>query len=296
MFNRTRCTSQTLYFPDCPLRVTNALSRAATAAQIAVLSQPTPLPSQSTGCTTSRRLQRCLRRRGHNVAVQAPELPAAHFIRINTGARADLMWWHTFLQDWNGTSFFPATTTSVEVISDASGSWGCGAFVSNLGWFQLQWPDSWQTTNIAAKELVPIVIAAALWGHHWSGAGVCFRSDNMAVVSILSTRTSRHQLLMHLLHCLTFYAAYFRFTMKATHIPGTLNTAADAISRNNIPLFLSLVPHTQQFAIPQPLVDLLVTRRPDWGSQAWTHLFVNSLSRDLPQQPVQSTAPAGANI
>ena len=104
------------------------------------------------------------------------------------------------------------------------------------------------------------------------------------------------QLLMHLLRCLTFYSAYFRFTMKATHIPGTLNTAADAISHNNIPLFLSLVRHTQQFAIPQPLVDLLVTRRPDWGSQAWTHLFVNSLSRDLPQQPVQSTAPAGADI
>lgn len=182
------------------------------------------------------------------------------------------------------------------MISDASGSFGCGAFVNNLGWFQLQWPDSWQSTNIAAKELVPVVIAAALWGHRWSGAGVCFRSDNMAVVSILSTSTSRDQLLMHLLRCLTFYSAYFRFTIKATHIPGTLNTAADAISRNNIPLFLSLVPHTQQFAIPQPLVDLLVTHRPDWGSQAWTHLFVNSLSRELPQQPVQSTAPAGADI
>ena len=115
VFNRTRCTSQTLYFPDCPLRVTNALSQAASIySGTDRRPQPAdPLPSQSTGCTTSRRLQRCLRRRGHNVAVQAPELPAAHFIRINTGARADLMWWHTFLQDWNGTSFFPATTTSM---------------------------------------------------------------------------------------------------------------------------------------------------------------------------------------
>lgn len=216
-----------------------------------------------------------------------------HFIRINTGARADLMWWHIFLQDWNGTSFFPTTTTTVEVISDASGSFSCGAFTTNLGWFQLRWPDSWQPVNIAAKELVPIVIATALWGHHWTGTGVCFRSDNMAVVSILNTRTSHDRLLMHLVCCLTFYAAYFRFHVQAAHIPGVLNTAADAISQNNIPLFLSLVPHTQQVPIPQTLVDLLVTHRPNWGSQAWTRLLANSLNRALPHQPGQSTAPDG---
>ena len=79
VFNRTRSTFQTLYFPDCPLRVTNALSRAASIySGTDNRPQPAdPLPSQSTGCTTSRRLHRCLRRRGHNVAVQAPELPAA---------------------------------------------------------------------------------------------------------------------------------------------------------------------------------------------------------------------------
>ena len=89
------------------------------------------------------------------------------------------MWWRVFLQEWNGTSFFPALTTSVEVISDASGSFGCGAFVNKLGWFQLQWPDSWQPINIAAKELVPVVIAAAVWGHCWTRKGVCFRCDNI---------------------------------------------------------------------------------------------------------------------
>lgn len=30
-----------------------------------------------------------------------------HYLRLNAGARADLIWWQTFLQDWNGTSFIP---------------------------------------------------------------------------------------------------------------------------------------------------------------------------------------------
>ena len=152
-------------------------------------------------------------------------------------------------------SFFPVTTTSVEVVSDASGTFGCGAFSPNLGWFQLRWPESWHSVNIAAKELVPIVIASALWGHHWTHTGVCFKSDNMAVVALLKTRTSPDQLLMHLLRCLTFYAAYYKFEVRAAHVPGVLNTAADAISRNNISLFLSLVPQSQQISIPDIIVS-----------------------------------------
>ena len=67
------------------------------------------------------------------------------FLRLNAGAKADLMWGQTFLQDWNGTSFFPATNTTIEVFSDASGTFGCGAFAHPQGWFQLQWPVDWQS-------------------------------------------------------------------------------------------------------------------------------------------------------
>ena len=165
-------------------------------------------------------------------------------------------------------------------MSDASGSFGCGAFSSAYGWFQLKWPECWNSIGIAAKELVPVVIAAALWGHRWRRTSVCFVSDNMAVVNILRSRTSKDCILVHLMRCLVFYAAYFGFQFIAKHIPGVLNTAADAISRNNIPLFLSLCPQVPQVAIPQPVQDLLVGRRPDWGSKDWTRLFKISLARE----------------
>ena len=53
----------------------------------------------------------------------------------------------------------------VEVISDASRAFGCGAFSRGLGWFQVYWPQDWENTTISAKELVPVMIAAALLGH-----------------------------------------------------------------------------------------------------------------------------------
>ena len=219
-----------------------------------------------------------------------------HSIRLNAGARADLLWWETFLQGWNGTSFFPTPTPSTEVISDASGSFGCGAFSLSHGWFQLEWPSNWHPISIAAKEMVPIVIAAALWGRHWKQSCICFRSDNQAVVDILRSRTSKDQLLMHLLRCLVFYAAFYGFQFTAEHVPGVLNLAADAISRNNIPLFLSLTPQVPpRAAVPLSVRELLVSRRPNWGSRDWTVLFAHSLTRESPQPQEQSTNQAGVS-
>lgn len=78
--------------------------------------------------------------------------PPQEPIRLSAGARADLMWWKTFLQGWNGRSFFPASTVSSEVTSDASGSYGCGAFSSEHTWFQLKWPDSWLPVQLQPKS------------------------------------------------------------------------------------------------------------------------------------------------
>jgi hypothetical protein len=116
-----------------------------------------------------------------------------------------------FLQHWNGRQFFPRTSPTVKVTSDASGSFGCGAFSDELSWFQLEWPSTWKAIHIAAKELVPIVVAAAVWGPRWHGGCVCFCTDNMAVVEVLRSRTASDATLMHLLRCLVFYAAVYHF-------------------------------------------------------------------------------------
>ena len=90
-----------------------------------------------------------------------------------------------FLQVWSGMSFFPPSCPSHHTYSDASGSYGCGAFEVSSGWFKLRWPNHCVMSSITLKEFVPIVIAAAIWGSHWQGCHVCFHSNNMAVVLVL---------------------------------------------------------------------------------------------------------------
>ena len=205
-----------------------------------------------------------------------------HYVRLNAGARADLAWWRCFLQSWNGSSFFPPPIPSVDVYSDASGNFGYGAVVAGLGWVQGQWPQNWATIEISAKELVPVVMAAAIWGRYWSGRHVCFHSDNMAVVAVLKSRTAKTPHLMHLLRCFLFFCAYYAFHFSVEHVPGSMNQAADALSRGNMPLFSSLAPQTPQYPVPSPLSDLLVVTPPDWGSPDWTRLFTSCLAEVLP--------------
>ena len=51
-------------------------------------------------------------------------------------------------------------------------------------WFQVGWGQSqeWAETSIAAKELLPIVVAMAVWGLVWTGSTVVCHCDNQAEV------------------------------------------------------------------------------------------------------------------
>ena len=64
--------------------------------------------------------------------------------------------------------------------------WGCGAIWEGR-WFQVVWSD-WPDlagASIAVKELLPIIGAAAIWGHMWRGKLVLCHCDNQGVVSVI---------------------------------------------------------------------------------------------------------------
>ena len=79
------------------------------------------------------------------------------FARLNREFRSDLMWWHTFVQAWNGLSIlrhpYPVSLPGNSILTDASGTWGCGAILHHR-WFQWQWSSEWTDEGIMAKELV----------------------------------------------------------------------------------------------------------------------------------------------
>ena len=96
--------------------------------------------------------------------------------------------------------------------------------------------------------------------------------DNMAVVEVVNSGYSKDGVMAHLLRVLFFAKAHWEVEMRAVHIPGRLNTMADALSRNNMKMFFSQASEaarTPTEVSPQ-LVDLLVTAQPDWTSPAWS--------------------------
>lgn len=168
-----------------------------------------------------------------------------HHIRLRAGFHSDLQWWAVFLRKWNGICMMVAlgrNTPEATVTSDASGSWGCGAFSDSGQWFQCEWQGAWSDVHITAKELLPIVIACALWGKEWQGKTVKCYSDNAAVVSIIRSGRSKHDLSMHLMRSLSLFTAKYEVVLMEEYLPGRLNEAADAISRGNLPLFFRQVP------------------------------------------------------
>ena len=200
-----------------------------------------------------------------------------YFVRLNQSARSDLEWWFQFAKQWNGRAMIYRRQKELSqgtLVSDASGSWGCGAYFQDK-WFQLEWAGNLKNAHISTKELVPIAIAAAIWGPEWSTQIIEVKCDNAAVVAVLNSGNSRDPELMHLLRCLSFLMAKFHFTVHASHVAGSKNVLADALSRNNLDKFLLLHPQANRFPtpIPQELVDLLIVTRPDWTSSLWTRLW-----------------------
>ena len=91
-----------------------------------------------------------------------------HMIRLNAAFRANTEWWWCFASSWNGVSVFSQGSDEVpnlEFCSDASGSWGGGA-VWDSQWFQIEWArfPEFMNMTIAAKELLPVVVAVVVWG------------------------------------------------------------------------------------------------------------------------------------
>jgi hypothetical protein len=111
-------------------------------------------------------------------------------------------------------------------------------------------------------------------GPAMAGSDRC-RSDNAAVVAIVNSGRSKEARIMHLMRSLFFFTARYSIVLRAEHLPGVYNEAADALSRDNLPVFLQQVPSAQRSPtrVPQELLDTLVLNQPDWTSTNWRSLF-----------------------
>ena len=84
------------------------------------------------------------------------------WVRLGDSTRSDLAWWLTFMEGWNGVYLMP----SVHPVP--------GPLVTDVRLMGLQsiLGNKWHGMDIAAKELLPIVLALVVWGKRWAGKRV----------------------------------------------------------------------------------------------------------------------------
>ena len=208
-----------------------------------------------------------------------------HPIRLNRAFRSDLVWWRLFASEWNGIAFLSPTPhlPAKVMASDASGLWGCGAWHGNH-WFQLKWNHIFKDSPIAVKELLPIVLACAVWGRSWTGHRVVVHCNNQVVVAALRSHTSKNSHCLHMLRVLAFLEARYQFRLLPQYINTKNNFLADALSRDNLALFLSKVPQASStpVALPSTLIELLLDPTLDWTSPHWQVQFRDILRKAWP--------------
>ena len=77
-----------------------------------------------------------------------------HFVQLNGAMRADILWWHVFVEQWNGIALLWALpggpVPDLKVLSDASGRWGCGAHWLPR-WLIMEWTPILQDASIQVK-------------------------------------------------------------------------------------------------------------------------------------------------
>ena len=168
------------------------------------------------------------------IATSVPSLFSQ--VALNDACFKELEMWKIFLSNWNGISFFyddhVTKPADIELYTDAAPSLGYGG-VYGKHWFAAEWPTEFQSLarSSAIAELYPIVVAAILWGHEWTRKKILVYSDNSAAVHIINKGRSPCLDIMKFIRRLTLTAAKYGFIIKAAHVPGFTNVAADALSR-----------------------------------------------------------------
>ena len=160
-----------------------------------------------------------------------------HKVRVNNQVKKDLTVWKHFLEHYNGTTllldYVWLNNNDLQLYTDASTTIGFGGMFGSK-WFHGVWSNRCRGMNIAILELYPICLALHLWAETLCNRCLTINSDNMSVVCILNSFTSKEDTLMLLLRKLALLTMRNNILIRAKHIPGKLNIITDFLSRDQV--------------------------------------------------------------
>lgn len=154
---------------------------------------------------------------------------------ISESMKLNLVWWRDFAALWDGKAIFidPTPVSPLQFQTDACKTVGCGGFF-NGKYFQYRWdelPEEIRTYHINTLEVLPVLLAARIWGSEWRGRHVVAWVDNKPAVSVFNFGSSDNPVIMGWLRELFALSAEHNFRITARHLPGRINVLADRLSR-----------------------------------------------------------------
>lgn len=178
-----------------------------------------------------------------------------HFIKLNLEVKEDIEVWLQFLKSYDGKTYFPESCWTdndvIQLFTDSAGGdgKGCGAYFSGK-WSFFEWPSTWSELGILRDitflELVPVVLSMEIWGNQLQNKKIMFHIDNIALVDILNSQTSKSKRVMSLVRPFVLCTLQNNIIFRAKHIAGKYNDIADSISRQQWERFRRLAPMAQQ--------------------------------------------------
>lgn len=178
--------------------------------------------------------------------------------------------WSLFLTQYNGVSIMLENewldNGTLQLFTDSAGSaqYGCGVYFKGA-WAFLQWPEAWINSDILSDitylEMVPVALACYLWKDKLCSLKIRFNCDNMAVVEILNSKSSKSERVMSIVCEIVMGSLQFSFHIKAVHVPGVNNKLVDSISRMQWETFGQLAPDAD--ILPTPILQAF-----------WTYMYL----------------------
>ena len=150
-------------------------------------------------------------------------------IKLNDAFHRDLLWFRTFLQEYNGVSMYGHKKPDFTVELDACLT-GMGGCVNNIV-YHVPIPLGYNQFTIVHLEMVNILVALKLFGKTWRGNRVLIKCDNEAVVSVLRSGKARDPFLGACARNIWYLAALQDVEMQYVHVLGRNNRKADLLSR-----------------------------------------------------------------
>jgi len=98
----------------------------------------------------------------------------------------------------------------------------------------------------------PIALACCLWKERFCSLKINFNSDNMAVVQILNSKSSKSDRVTTLVRFIVQWSMECSFHIKAVHLSGVNNEICDSISRMQWETFRRLAPEADSQPTPIP--------------------------------------------